>query len=301
MLSGAITAGVAPLLFVQILYKEGYYTANLLLFNRWMAILPVLIAGFYGLYLLESGWLTRRANWVVAAVSVLPFACVAFTGYSWTENHLLSVRPPDEWAAFYRTRAQWYTEPQLVPRLLVWAFGAVPTMLTILGWQLWSRRETHATDPHAGWLAKLALGGLVAAGAAAGGYYLATDDTTRNAFVGPMALPYFIAAIAGLGLQAVGWVRSAAAGRWAAANLGLSTAGLVLTIGGMTVCREAVRIATLGPERFAALHPVHDEALGKSGSIAFGVFFVVNSGLIALCFWVVRTQTVPAEPGEPTH
>ena len=30
MLSGAITAGVAPLLFLQILYREQFYTANLL-------------------------------------------------------------------------------------------------------------------------------------------------------------------------------------------------------------------------------------------------------------------------------
>src|SRR6476620_4982881 len=51
VLSAAITAGVAPLLFLQILYQREFYTANLLLFNRWMAILPVLIAGFYMLYL----------------------------------------------------------------------------------------------------------------------------------------------------------------------------------------------------------------------------------------------------------
>ena len=36
-LSGAITAGVAPLLFIQVLYKKQFYTANLLLFGRWMA------------------------------------------------------------------------------------------------------------------------------------------------------------------------------------------------------------------------------------------------------------------------
>src|SRR5690606_13473055 len=45
LLGVAITAGVAPLLFVQILYQKNFYTANLLLFNRWMAILPVLIVG----------------------------------------------------------------------------------------------------------------------------------------------------------------------------------------------------------------------------------------------------------------
>src|SRR5688572_27202569 len=41
----AITAGVAPLLFLQILYQPLFYTANLLLFHRWMLIVPTLIFG----------------------------------------------------------------------------------------------------------------------------------------------------------------------------------------------------------------------------------------------------------------
>src|SRR5262245_52128362 len=32
----AITAGVAPLLFLQVLYQPMFYTSNLLLFHRWM-------------------------------------------------------------------------------------------------------------------------------------------------------------------------------------------------------------------------------------------------------------------------
>ena len=68
--SGVITAGVAPLLFVQILYPEHFYTANLLLFHRWMAVVPVLIVAFYLLYLLKSTSLSDwPAAWRVAAVS----------------------------------------------------------------------------------------------------------------------------------------------------------------------------------------------------------------------------------------
>ena len=50
----AITAGIAPLLFVQILYKHQFYTANLLLFNRFMLLLPALIVAYYMLYLVRS-------------------------------------------------------------------------------------------------------------------------------------------------------------------------------------------------------------------------------------------------------
>lgn len=87
MLSGAITAGIAPLLFVQLVYKREFYTANLLLFNRWMAILPVLVVGFYALYLLKSAWLYRRPRWAAAAVAVVPLACVAFSDTAETCPH----------------------------------------------------------------------------------------------------------------------------------------------------------------------------------------------------------------------
>jgi len=290
MLSGAITAGVAPLLFVQILYKEGYYTANLLLFNRWMAILPVLIVGFYALYLLKSGWLKRRSPWFIAILYSFPFLCIAFTGYSWTENHLLSVRQSSEWVAFYATKSQFYVEPQLLPRLLVWAFGAIPTLMTILAWQL-----SHHGHPFSASHAKLAIGGIVLALASASGYYFVADDTTRHAFFGGMGLPWFVLAWLGIVIQVIGWVLTLRAEQWSHRNLLIITGGLSSTLLGMTVCREAVRIATLGRERFEALHPIHQEAFSRGGFPFFVFFFVVNTILIGLCFWIVRTQRADNE------
>ncbi len=294
MLSGAITAGVAPLLFLQILYQREYYTANLLLFNRWMAILPVLIVGFYALYLLKSRWLTRRAGWVAAAVAVVPILSVAFTGYSWTENHLLSVRSPAFWGEFYGTRAQVYHDPQLLPRLLVWAVGSVPTLILLLAWQHWYRGTGRP-----GTLARVAGIGLALVTVATAWYYLATDDTTRQAFVSPLAAPYFAAAGLGLLVQAVGWGWVSLSPALDGRKLLVPTLGLVLTVGGMTVCREAVRIAALGPERFASHFPGHAEAFGKGGLFVFLGFFAVNAALIVLVFWLVRHHSV-TKPG-PSH
>src|SRR5579871_3416916 len=98
MLSAAITAGVAPLLFVQILYRYNFYTANLLLFHRWMAILPVLIVGFYLLYVLKSKAGSAMSLTARALVGCGALACFAFTGWSWTENHLLSLRGQEFWS-----------------------------------------------------------------------------------------------------------------------------------------------------------------------------------------------------------
>ncbi len=288
MLSGAITAGVAPLLFLQILYQREYYTANLLLFNRWMAILPVLIVGFYAMYLLKSSWLTRRASWVAAVVAVVPIACVAFTGYSWTENHLLSLRTPAFWGEFYGTGAQVYHDPQLPPRLLVWTVGALPTMLLILAWQHW-----YQGNGSPALLAWTAGAGLFAIGGAATWHYLAADDAARGVFVTPFALPYFVAACVGAVMQAAGWLWIATARSLEVRKLLLPSLGLLLTVVGMTVCREAVRIASLGWRRFEAMHPVHADAYGRGGLAVFLVFFVVNAGLIVFVFWLVRNRSVP--------
>ena len=61
VLGCGITAGVAPLLFVQLLYQRRFYTANLLLGPRWLAIVPALVVGFYALYAAKIYAKYRRA------------------------------------------------------------------------------------------------------------------------------------------------------------------------------------------------------------------------------------------------
>jgi hypothetical protein len=46
MLGAGITAGVGPLLFLQLLHQRRFYTANLLMGPRWGAVVPALILGF---------------------------------------------------------------------------------------------------------------------------------------------------------------------------------------------------------------------------------------------------------------
>ncbi|HKB02274.1 MAG TPA: hypothetical protein VKD90_08645 [Gemmataceae bacterium] len=285
MLSGAITAGVAPLLFIQILYKQAFYTANLLLFHRWMLILPVLIVGFYALYLMKSGWLSRRRGWARAAVTAVPFATIAFVGYSWTENHLLSLRDRAYWVDFYAGDRPVHTEPQLVPRLLVWACGSVPTLAALLAWQAWYR-GWH--DERKG-LARLAFAGFALTGAASLIYWLAAPEQV-SAISSPMALPYFIAACAGLVIQAGSWAAVWRAGLSTRA-LTVISIGLAMTIVGMTVCREAVRLQAVGADAFERLYPLHRDAAAKGGLPIFVSFLVLNAGLIGLCFVLVRRGT----------
>ncbi len=61
----AITTGIAPLLFLQILYKHQFYTANLLLFRPFMLLVPAFIVAYFMLYLIKGHALAGR--WAVCA------------------------------------------------------------------------------------------------------------------------------------------------------------------------------------------------------------------------------------------
>lgn len=306
MLSGAITAGVAPLLFVQILYQREFYTANLLLFNRWMSILPVLIVGFYSLYVLRSNWLTRRSALVKTLTGLLPFLCVAFVAYSWTENHLLSVNSPEQWRAFYAEGKEIYFEPQIIPRLAVWGLGSIATACVWLAWQFRYRAVHHlpVDSQSISRLPKVALFGLVASIVCGIGYYFSAPHLGA-VFLGPMARWYLAAAILGMIAQLTGWFQLLrqipSTNGISLKPLLLTTAGLVATVLGMSVCREAIRLSSLGATRLQELIPQHAEAMKVEGFWVFLLFAVINIGLISWCFWLVKKnymQTGSAEGAE---
>lgn len=145
MLSAAITAGVGPLLFVQLLYATPFYTANLLLFLRWLLILPALIVGFYLLYLQKSKLVAGWPLWMRLLVGGGALVCFAFTAWSWTENHLLSLDSA-AWPRQYASGSLFYASRETVPRLALWFAAAFPTLALILAWQRWYAQGTQPVE-----------------------------------------------------------------------------------------------------------------------------------------------------------
>ena len=290
-LSVAITAGVAPLLFLQILYKQPFYTANLLLWHRWMAILPVLIVAFYLLYLQKSNYLAddgRRIARAIVSVGIL--ACFAFVAWSWTENHLLSTRGQAVWTAQYASGSLWYGDAELPPRLALWYTGAFPALALVIAWQVRNGVDAHrAARP----VASIAMAGLAIAAVASVVYARALPVEVRNQ-IQTTALPYLI--LVGLGgvLQAVAWTIA-----WRTrvlSSFGLLvaiTAGVVAATLGMTVVREVRRLAAID---ISELYATHARASAVGGLALFVLFFVLNSLLIAgvlvmVCRGRVNAQT----------
>lgn len=272
-LGAAITAGVAPLLMVQVLYQPRFYTANLLLFHRWMAIVPVLIVGFYLLYLGKSAralaW-SRPARVALAAVTWL---CFIFVAWSWIENHTLSMRrDPAEWVAHYRSGAMRYAEASIAPRLLLWLGVAAVSWSAAIGGV--------AVAPTAGdrrRVALIALGGLVVAAVGA----VLTDraiDPARSVFALGEARVWLAVSGGGVAVVALAWALVLARRpppRW------LARLGTVALVVGLAAVREASRVAALDPALRARL----DDAQGFP---LFVVCFLLGAAAIAWCLTIAR-------------
>lgn len=315
-LSAAITAGIAPLLFVQILYQERFYTANLLLFNRFMVILPVLIVAFYLLYVLKS---RRIGRWPLAlrtVVGIGAFASFLFVAWTWTENHLLSMQDQATWTAMFASGAIVYKSSETAPRLSLWFLGSLPTTAMLVTWQLryYQLRATHVgmpavaearspetaeamqecMDPAAAGVEarRMCRFGLIALAltlCAGAWYWWVLPEQAQRAVLGALGFPYVVLAFVGLCLQVGGWVMQLRAlGRGNALNaawLWVGGAGMLLAILGATVLREVIRLSRLDIE---ALASTHARAREIGGLGAFLVFAVLNAALIALCVRLVR-------------
>lgn len=307
MLGAAITAGVGPLLFVQVLYQERFYTANLLLFGRWMAILPVLIVAFYGLYLLKTDAAILNRNSVRIALTALVFLCFGFVAWSWTENHLLSVRDQQTWNAHYIGDAWLYHTAELYPRLATWFTGCFPTLAVMLAWQVWClagsfRGESEATgrlqqsargEPpldaesvHATLrrLAIIALSGIGLAAAFATIYYCTLSDESLAAMTGPPGFPYLVLAVAGLLLQIAGWGSQLRVKNLSARRLTVISLGVISTLSGVAVVRETLRLSQVD---VAALIERAEQAARIGGGSVFAVFLAINTALIVYCVRLV--------------
>jgi hypothetical protein len=250
MLGAAITAGVAPLLFVQLLHQRRFYTANLLLGPRWMAVVPALIVGFYALYAAKK--LARR--WPLA----IALPCFLFVAYSWSELHELMQADPG-WAAFYAAGDRVFVAATIAPRLAVLLPAMASGFATIAAW------SAAAEDRRR--LAVLAvLGRVVSAGGAvwlhAVGFAV---SGSALAWLGALAAAVVVE------IAAWAWVRARPRGPGLTLATGAGSGALLAAV----VVREAPRLAVLEPER----------PLGE-GWLAFALALVLGGVAIG---WVVKT------------
>jgi hypothetical protein len=250
MLGCGITAGVAPLLFIQLLYQRRFYTANLLLGPRWLAVVPVLIAGFYALYLAK-----QSDRWKKLALAGA-LACFVFVAYSWTELHEL-MQADAAWRDFYAAGERIFVDGDIVPRMLVWLGGMATLFAAVSAWS----REAPVRR-----LAVIALAGRAVS--IAGGAWLVHRGFAVDAAWGWL----LVAAIA---VDAVGWL--AAWRRPDGPGLLVATAGGAGALIAAVCVREAPRLALVEPARG-----------DPGGAVVFAIAFALGIGAMAWVVRTVR-------------
>lgn len=135
-ISLAITTGVAPLLFVQVLFQQYFYPATILIARGWLSLVLLLLVGYYATYLYKYRGLPARGEGggvfaVVAAASFLGIAMLQVT-----VNLVHS--QPDEWARIADRPWSVVTSPVFVVRVLHFVLAAVAFTALLAAW--WAAR-----------------------------------------------------------------------------------------------------------------------------------------------------------------
>lgn len=234
-----ITLGIAPLLFVQVLYGQLFYTSSVLMAWIWLSVIGLLMIGYYGTYgvAMSKDLLTVR-NAVLAFGSSFVFLV---TGFIMTHNFSLMLRP-ERWDAMYRANdygTHWnFADPAVWPRYAHYAvasFAFTGLILALIGAK--SKAESAAWMKDLG--AKLFLGGTLVQMATGLWFLFALEPRVRDSFLGGNTGDTLLlwGAVAAT-VMAMLLVRK---------NPVLATVATAVTLAGMSIARQRERTITLEP------------------------------------------------------
>jgi hypothetical protein len=284
--AATVTLGVAPLLFVQVLYGRLFFTSSILMAWFWLAVVPLVILAYYGAYLLAF---RREAPGgrprVVAGVVALLFTAVAFLQVS---NATRALRPEtfkDALRADRRGLTLNLGDPTLWPRTLHVLVGAVA--VAALGAAIYGVLRRAREPQLAAWAIRrgtTVFGVATAANVFVGMLFLlALPKTTLIRLVGGDAGAMTLLALgivlgiaaAGLALLALG-AKNAVRATWAQAGV------LAATLVVMVLLRDEVRQIALREAGFE--HP--GRVAAQWGP--FAVFVVLLVAAVATIAWMAR-------------
>jgi len=145
-----ITFGVAPLLFVQVIYGHLIYSSSVLMAVYWILIIPFLIVAYYGAYIHAKNH-SLRHSLAIAAIGVTSLLLL-YISFIYVNNMTLMVQP-ENWGSYFTDRTgvmMNLNEPTLAPRYLHFLTASVAVAaLFIAGvWHFRDRHRVTATGEH---------------------------------------------------------------------------------------------------------------------------------------------------------
>lgn len=295
-ISLTITTGIAPLLFMQLIYQQYFYTATILLAPLWLAMLLLLTLGYYSAYLYKfRGAPARgRGGGVWLSVSALMFLVIAMIHVAVNLVHA----QPDRWAAV--SDGVWcvLTDATYWPRLLHFVFAGIGFSALVAAW--WAvRRVRDGADVAintaiAQWAWKWALWSTVLQ--VVDGFVLLLllpQAVLRGIMTGGPAMlgPLTLAILLGVGLL---MMLARVANPVENPALVVGTLGaMTVTIAVMTITRHQVRALYLAPFTAATTFQV----VPQWGNFVVFVLLLA-AGLATVVVMVRRVLVSPATGGD---
>ena len=147
-LPAAITLGVAPLLFLQVLYGRFFYTATILMAWPWFLLLVCLTVAYYGFY--TASFRSGQGNVWAGRILALSTLLIVIVGFIYS-NALTLTSTPGRWGqAYFSDPSGWNLnlgEITLYPRFLHFLVAALALgglVVCFLGLARWSRDRDYA-------------------------------------------------------------------------------------------------------------------------------------------------------------
>jgi hypothetical protein len=148
-LAATITIGIAPLLFVQAIYGQYFYTSTILIAWPWFLLLVLLCVAYYGFYyVVYNGQRRPGPAGVVSFISLVLVLIVAFI----QSTNVTLMQTPSHWAAkYFASPTGWsnnLSDPTLIPRYLHFVTSAIALggmLLVLLALARWKRDREYAS------------------------------------------------------------------------------------------------------------------------------------------------------------
>jgi hypothetical protein len=291
-ISLTITTGIAPLLFVQVIYQQFFYSGTIFLGWIWFSLLLLLMGGYYAAYLYKfRGAPSRGAGGGVwLGCSALAFLLIAMIHVA---VHLIHTQP-DLWSGFASSPLSVLTDTAYWPRLIHFVLAGIGFAALVITW--WAVRQASAGQDaelntsiaRIAWRWALSstvlqlVDGFVLLG-------VLPKDVLIGVMSGGLATlgPLTLSILLGIGL-----VVMLAKSLDPVTHRGLVTgtlAAMTLTIAVMSITRHQVRVLYLAP----ATEPYTQQVVPQWGNfILFAVLLVL--GLATVAYMVKRVLTEPA-------
>lgn len=123
-IAATINFGVAPLLFLQVLYGQFFYTSSVLMATLWLSAVAMLIIAYSATYLFTMRFDNLGQKQTLLSIAVILLALVGFL----FTNNISLMQTPENWGNWFSNRDGWllnFSDPALIPRFFHFCASAV--------------------------------------------------------------------------------------------------------------------------------------------------------------------------------